>query len=321
MHTRYDSLFKYQCIQEYSSGKWSLRKLAQEKSIHFTTLQRWLKEYKGGDKRLIHEKVLECNKIPYRIVKALIKIKEANPNLTIREAQHILKDKGITLSVKKIWTIWRDWGYTGFHKKYISNMYIKSVYISEHSKMLTESLRKNKDQIPHNRLRKILQGLPVIGDEDFILQLNPKVLPLHHRLAQLYLSFGKKPLKELLPLTRELKNKLYKKNFIYSFLRANFAEIFLLDWMDCYEEEYQEIKNTERFYLNLHDPGLGFAFFMCKARCCLTLLKFDEAKRAIIICKNILKNLSNKPLALLSDMATFATVNGYITDAENWLNI
>ncbi|MGB9720185.1 MAG: hypothetical protein ACPL28_01715 [bacterium] len=320
MHTRYDPLFKYKCIQEYLNGKTSLRKIAREKSIHFTTIQRWLNEIKNPYEDL-KKRFYKDMGISPKILKILVKIKEENPNLTVKETKDVLKKEGIYLSSKKIWNAWRVWGYAGFNKKYISNMYIKSVYIPKYSEWATEFLKGQKHILSSRNIQCLLASLPVLSDEDFLLQLDPKILPLHHRLAQLYLNFGKKPLDELLCDARYLKLKFLKKKLIYSFLRANYAEIFILHWMGRFNEGYQKVKNTERFYLGLQDKGLCFVFFLCKALFCVSLLKFEEAKNAISICKAILKNFTKKPLALLADMAAFGTSSGFILDAEKWLNI
>ena len=321
MHTQYNALFKYQCVREYISGNLSLRKLAREKHIHFTTLKRWVSEYKKHRDYPLAKEILGSYKIPYWLIKLLIKAKEENPNLTIQEAKIMLQNKGINLSPKEIWRIWQDWGYAGFNKKYLSNKYTSYIFVPKSVDSITKFLKEQGSRIPAEELRKILSNIPALSDEDVILRLKPTELPPHHRLAKLYLSFGKTPPIDYLNEAKDLKRRFSKRKFLYSFLRANYAEIFALDWMGKRNEEYKIIKKTEGFYSNLKDECLRFSFFILKARCCMSLLKFDEGIASFKICKKILMNYKEKPLAFLADMATFCASFGFYKEAEKYLNL
>jgi len=90
---KYDWEFKHKAI--IKAIKNGIKPTARELKISKNTLKRWIKIYK--EKGLKNEE--------FKIEKLIVFLKESRPNITLKEIQKILKDKNISISLKKIYFV------------------------------------------------------------------------------------------------------------------------------------------------------------------------------------------------------------------------
>ncbi len=99
-------------VKDYLESKESLRKVAGRFGISHLTLWRWVRWYKsGGEESLNREKFFSpWNRMDPKIEKEIARIKEEIPAITIARAKKILERKGIRVSKKTIWKVWKRYG-------------------------------------------------------------------------------------------------------------------------------------------------------------------------------------------------------------------
>ncbi len=318
MHTYFE--YRKVVVKEYLFEKDSLRALAQKHNIHFTTLYRWVRLFKKyGEKGLMFEFKRNNSKKEkdLHIQEAVVDIKEKEPSITLKKAQKILQGKGIEISIKGIWSIWRRYGYCGFVKERISNDYTKSIFYSKKDLKKMGMIKRNLET--EKEITKEISELPFIPDMNLTQFIPSRKLSLRTQLMKLYNSFGKIPINEFLKIARRLKKRFSSLGWEYSFLRAHYAELFALDWLGRHAQEYKEFKRYESKYPKLNDLGLKFSFYMLKCHSCMCLLKIKEGMKTFNICRRLILHRKEPPLALLSDMATFCSRFGLFGELEKWL--
>lgn len=88
--------------------------------VHPVTLWRWIKKYRsGGIKSLTTRRSYKrpWNKFMSSLDVKVADLKELEPSLSLTKARKILAEKGVRISEKGIWNIWRRYGLTGFIKQ------------------------------------------------------------------------------------------------------------------------------------------------------------------------------------------------------------
>ncbi|HIE05479.1 MAG TPA: helix-turn-helix domain-containing protein, partial [bacterium (Candidatus Stahlbacteria)] len=308
MHT-----FKPQVVTEYLKGGISMRQLAKKYGIHFSTVYRWMNHYRCGRFQLEIEKINQEIKVVW--------LKESEPSLSLLDAWRRLKSVGNSIPIKRIWSIWRKYGYLGFDKDYISNVFIKYVVMPKRYSRSLKILTAQKNQLSKEELKNIIKFFPLVTEPEILFHLDDTQLAPTHRLCKLLFSPNRLPLKTFVRKANRLRKLLLKSNFQYSFLRANYVYIFGLDWLGDYEKAYKAILETEERYSGITDLGLKFSFYLCKARSCMALLKFKDAMASFRTCQDLLRQRKRLVTALTVDLAVFATKFGYYRIAEKYLKL
>ncbi|MCK4576759.1 hypothetical protein KAU34_10150, partial [candidate division WOR-3 bacterium] len=251
-------------------------------------------------------------------------LKENNPGLTVRKAKEILKKDGVNISIKGIWGIWKRYGYAGFRKEELSNNFI------EYCSWTKEAIKKFEQAKEIYNLgntmgsAQILNSIPVLPKNDFILQIHDNHLNLRRRVEKISSLFGKIPVQTYLKKVRALHKECKKKNLYYSALRTGIAEVIALSWTG---EPMKQLKKTEELKKILKRTGnhfsysllaLQFSLLISEGITCAHLLKIERASEIAKLCRKILRRRKYSPLDFMFNLGILNTHLDNFIEAEYW---
>ncbi|GAH62377.1 unnamed protein product [marine sediment metagenome] len=116
----YPTKLRQRAVNTYLTEKGSrtIEEVAGHFNISSRTLRRWLGWFREGGEgnleraRRPHTK----SEFDFEVEKKVVQLKEKNPWLTLLRTQKILKRMGLEVSTRRIWSIWRRFGLSGFIK-------------------------------------------------------------------------------------------------------------------------------------------------------------------------------------------------------------
>ncbi|MEO0094896.1 MAG: helix-turn-helix domain-containing protein [candidate division WOR-3 bacterium] len=322
--TNRDADFKKMVIEYYLKNG-SIRKTAQNFKIHYQTLYKWLKIYKKAKDRFF----LSCYKSPWNrtrnvLEREIISLKEKNPTITIRNAQDILRKKGIKISYHTIWSIWKRYGYVGSVKKRIETDDGKPyAWSSEAQKKFALASKLFGDGNIREAAR-ILNSIPFLPKNELLTQIPDKFLNLPRRLEKSIALFGKIPVAENIKILDNLYNEAKRKGLLYLAARTGLAEIALLSWKGDLLTQ-QGILNEIKVIFNNKgkrcadtDFNLYFTILIAEGNLYIDLFKINQAYRIARFCHLSLMRRRNSDPDLILHLARLYVRLGEIKRAEYW---
>lgn len=285
-------------IQAYLVDNKSLREKSKELGVHYTTLFRWIKRYKKGGAELLNRHYQSDNRrntLPNEIKESIVTLKEERPAITIQQAKEIFNTNGIKVSTKKIWQIWREYGFIGFKKEKFANNF--RLYIPKDAKLLAEAQRALK-YLGDGDIKKaanIVNSLPYCPEDDVLNKIPDRYLNLRRRVEKLPLIMGSESYPRIRRRCRRLRIQLEKRKLYYSALRAGIMELLCSGWIGDpkyqlslanHLEDLAGLSVKDRF----SDIGLLLTVLIYKGRAYAGILKFRVALEYAMWCKKILRS-------------------------------
>ncbi len=316
---------RLKAVKHYLNNSDSLRKIASRFHISYRALHKWVLWYKrDGEKRLLSTYTRPWNRVPKRLEEKVIGLKEEKPYLTVRRTRDILKQEGISLSVKGIWGIWKRYGYAGYHKKFLSNDF------TEHCRWTTEATRKYEQA---KKLHKsglieqsaeILNSIPVLPRNELLLKIPNERLNRRRIVEKTHTTFGKIPVHPFMEDLRTLIQYCRKENLNYSITRLGVLESMALSW-DAKPTE--QLEKSEKLLTTLKKRKdcnsyllftLRFTLLISVGIACVLLSKAKKAYRIARRCHRILKKRRHSSVNLMLHLGNLFAFLEDKTRAEYW---
>jgi len=282
-------------VREYLKGG-TMKEVAARYRIHFVTLARWLRQYRhGGARNLDYESYVKpWNRSSRDLEKTVMMLKEKRPGLTVRRARQILKQKGVSISISGIYSIWRR--YNLVRRSIADPLTPFGPLTPELRQNLTEirrRLRRGQDHRSWQCAAGILNRMPYFPKEgeEVLRQIPENYLNARRRLDRLYPQFMKIPMPEFRERMRRIKIAFEKKGLRYSSLIAGLNELNALQWMRTPREEIRLYRKLMRCKGGLRDPVINFQLTLLSATANVELGRMKESRELIRKSRRLLRLL------------------------------
>lgn len=282
---------KLEAIELYEKGK-SIKELSERLSLNYITVWRWIKRYEEKGIRGIKRKNSNEESL---VLKYICEFKQRNPGATIKEIQKGLKrDIGISFSLKKIWKILKEHGFTGFDKDsrgLFFNGYIPLTEKVREDIRIAESLFKNGKI---KQCAEILNSLPFCPENQVLTKIPDRYLNLKRKLDKLCSLYGKIPYDKLAKRAEFLRKEALKSSKIYTSIRAGIFEIKCLEWTYDAEKIIKVGREIEKeIGKNLNEKKILFHLFVGMGKAYAILHDYKKAIEYANKSERIIKNLKN----------------------------
>ena len=294
---KYSIEFKVKVVEEYLNNGQKLRETANRLNIPHSTLYQWIKLYKNSKNNgLLINYRRPWNRFDKDKEELIMLLKERNPSLTIREAQKILNQKGIEVSIKGIWSVWVRFGFCGYYRK-------KNKGESENSLPLTVK-EKNIIKVAELKIKKgeikeaarLLNSLPLCPQGEILNQIPDRYLNLKRKLDKLPNLFGKIPYPRFRKIAQELRKKLIERGLFYSSIRAAITELFALEWMGDINAEISLIQEIKKIFPKRIDPYTRYTIYILEGIARARLLDIPQSLACAAKARKILYSMADNSL-------------------------
>jgi len=316
-----DDKTKIDAVNAYLSGKTRLDIISTYK-IHPVTLWRWIKQYQeGGIENLTRKRVYRrpWNKFPSAFEEKVVALKEMHPSLSVSKACKMLKMRGLEISRKGIWNVWRRYGLVGFMKDRMGIVTDCREYCYIDPE-LRENIKKIKTMLSNHRIKNAahaINSLPVCS-EDKILHTVPKnSLSLKRQVDLLLAQSGKIPLRRYRQDTRILRSNLEKKRLYYSALRVGIEEGAALTYLEEPQELLKLTIHLRKKGKGLRDPWLRYTIALLEGYALASLFRIQDALKCANECKILIRNLPNSYF-LMGELTSLYYRLGKYREAIHW---
>lgn len=301
---------KLKIVKLHKEEKLSIKKLSQSTGIDYKTIWRWIKRYERDGEEGLKRKYNIKNRILSNNEEIIADLKERDPCLTLQEAKEILRKKGIDISTKGIWNIWKKYGFVGFQKDKYSYYYHRYVYISPE---VNYQLNKAKRLLKEKKIKsaaKILNSLPVCPEIEILKDIPDKYLNLKRRIDKLCNLFGKISFKEFKRKIRYLRKLAEKEGKIYTALRASVFELITLGMLNEPEERLKLIEKIKNYIskngkILINDKCILFYIYHSAGIAHANLNQPEEALKYAEKCEKLIRNLPPFFTVRLAGLYTF----------------
>lgn len=311
-------------VRYYLKNGISLRNTALRFHIAYRTIFTWVKLYKEqGEERLLSTYKRPWNRTERALEEKIALMKENEPGLTVRKAKENLEKKGIRISIKGIWGIWKRYGYAGFNKKNMGNDLTGCSWTKEATKKFGRAKELfNLGAI--NKSAEILNSIPALPENELLVQIPDSLLNVRRRIEKMESLFGKIPVCSYLKKLRILYEECRKRNLYYLSLKLGIWEVMALSWSG---EPMQQLKRTEELKDIIRKRGEHFSYLLFAPRFSLlisegivsvALLKTKEASDIARTCRTLLKKRKRVFPYFMRDLGQLYTMLEDFREAEYW---
>lgn len=310
-------------VRYYLAHEESLRKTAPKFNVSYRTLFKWVKWFREhGEKRLLDTYRRPWNRYDRRQEERVAAVKESNPGITLRSAQHRLLEEGLAVSLKGIWNIWRRYGFAGIDKRSAGNYFTQSKCVTREARVRIEQAKKLFDAGYPRDAAVVLNSVPYLPLNDVVKQLPDDQLSLRRRLEKTAALFGITPVHKYLDDLRELQADLRRAGLHYSLLQAGIIEVMALEWIYRPVEQLKKVRELKAAiasreggasYLNFE---LRFILAISEAIACVELSRYRKALRIARQCRRMLAYRKFRPMQLMIDLGALYTYLDEFKKAE-----
>jgi transposase len=275
----------------------SVRETAKRFKVTPKSVHLWISLYREkGEERLLGFYRKPWNRARKEIEERIILLKERNPSITVREARRNLKEKGISISVKGVWAIWKRYGYAGFIKKNMTNEFTEYCAWTRQATILYQQAEKLFRSGEVRKAARKLNAIPFLPKNEILMELPGKLIGLARKIEKLSSLYGKITLSQYLKMTRMVFNRCKKRRLYFSALRAGIMEVQALEWIARPKDQLKKIKRLEhlmkrkgdgRFSNLLFEPQ--FTLLIAKGIAHANLSQIRESYAAAKECSRLLK--------------------------------
>ena len=297
---------KIRAVRYYLNTKQSVRTVADRFSVSYSTLYSWVKQYKKNGENGLRRTKESRKRVTRATEHEVVMIKERKPFLSINATQRILKKKGITISQKGIWQIWRHHGLGKRSAEHPLNT------LCAPTRESTNVIKKARAFVKNNQLQNaahIINELPCVPDipESHILtQIPEKMFCPRRKLDRAALELGAVPFVESQRKARRISKTLEKQGYLYSSILADFVELQASGWTGTAQQRLKLLEHMEKKMHGLKDTALWFFHYSQLAMVYSDLLEINKALRLTKKCRKLVHLLPPPDYhAALGSLMTF----------------
>ncbi len=273
-------VLRKRAVKDFLISK-NLKEVSAIYAVHPLTLKRWINRYQEGGFKNLKRRLTEkrhWKRLPEKIEKRVILIKEENPSLTLYHAQKKLESEGVKLSIKGIWSIWKRCGLAGFIKDKQSSTFSELVHQSHEADLLIEKADKSLKQGKIRKAADFLNQLPICTNKAILRKIDNKYLSLKRQAEKLEAVFGEIPFPKYYKWAKSVRKHLEQARLYYSSLKAGLAELFALGWMGKTDEQISLLRHLEKKMPKRTDVLLRLHLLVSQG---VAWAKILETKRAL----------------------------------------
>lgn len=296
-------------------------------NIHPRTLRRWIRLYRSGGQenlRRLHQS--PWNRFDPDIEENAAHLKEKKPWLTLLETQKILRKKGIEISKRGIWSIWKRFGLGGFVKGEFSFNYTDYITLTKEASFdLKTAIRVfKKGEI--KEAARIMNSMPSCPNNHLLEKIPDRLLSLPKRIEKLHLLFGKIPFRKQKMKARKLREQAEKKRLLYFAIRAGIMEAIALDWLQEAKTMLTLINRLKNFIKKngkrklSGDPALRLSLSFLEGEALVKLMRIKDALRCARDCQIIVIRSFPSSLKARYNLAALFISIGYLYDGLKIFN-
>jgi len=287
------------CVRYHLKHGQSLRKTALRFSINYMTFYKWLKSYnKHGEVRFLSAYRRPWNRTNMELEKKIVLLKEKEPTLTVRAARGILERAGIKISIKGIWAVWKRYGFAGFDKEKVLKDFPRNCSWSAEATKTLKAAKACYDRGNQEKAASLLNSIPVLPENDLILEIPDTFLNLNRKLEKTALLYGKVPLAAYRQQVKALCNKCQGMEWYYSLLRIGTIDVGVLSYLSKPKEMLTRARQLKIVLMN--KKRLLRSFFYLKVSLLvgqgvayIFLNRIKEASRIAKTCNELLRRQRN----------------------------
>jgi len=297
---------RVEAVCEFLEGK-NVKEIANKFQVHPRTVKRWVKRYKSEGIQGLERRFPARRRdggVSGAIAKKVVSLKEQFPSITLLKAREMLKEEGIEISLKGIWSIWKKYGFAG-HRKERAFMEIRapvrpSKEVLRRPKEI-ESLISSGEYGKATLLANELPYFPLLeptmeGEPSYKLlqKLDFEALSPSRKLDLLYSQFGMIPYGEYLRKITQLREELEEKGLRYSALIAGILEVLSLGWMGEIGKQLKMIEKLMKELGSLKAPHLRFILLHSYILSLSKQLRLGESINSLRKLKHLLTSLPDE---------------------------
>ncbi|KPK71796.1 hypothetical protein AMJ87_06610 [candidate division WOR_3 bacterium SM23_60] len=313
-------------VRAYLNSKESLRTTATRFHINYRTLFKWVQLYRqGGEKRLLASYKKPWNRMTQAAEREIVRLKEECPDITIRAARDRLLDKGIRVSQKGVWGVWRRYGYAGYKKKEISTDFTKYSALTEEA---TAKLEQAKQLLADGKLQDaamILNSVPSLPSNELLIRIPDHMLSLSRHVEKIGALFGTMPLSQYLKKLQSLYEKLKQAHMYYSALRVGFIEVLALEWSYRPQAQLERIGELKKLLTKCKECSsytlfdVRYMLLVSEAIACAELMQLNKARTIARTCQRMLAHRRHVPIKLMYDLGALYSYLEEYQKALRWM--
>ncbi len=281
---------KLKIIEKYHQEK-TLSKVARKYNIHPSTLSRWLSKLENYPDDFF---IKRWNRLEQEIEQKVMMLKENKPDLTLNRAKNTLKEMGVKISIKGIYSIWRRYGLV---RRPVDDPFSHFGPQTPETKRVLEYVQywlKRDNSTPRLKtIAQLLNRLPSypIGYDEVLKEIPERFLSLRRKLDKLYTQFLRISTPIFYRKIHKLRLAMEKNGLYYSSIIAGLLEILALQWMHTPEKEIELNALLRKRMGNLRDPTLNYQLTFLEATAQTELLQMEEAKILVYKASRLLRRL------------------------------
>lgn len=317
---------RLEAVRAYLDGKESLRTTAARFNINYRTLFKWVQLYKqGGEKKLLASYRKPWNRMTKAIEQEIVRLKEEYPDLTIEAARDRLHRKGIHVSHKGIWGVWRRYGYAGYRKMDISTDFTKYSALTEEA---TAKLEQATQLLVADKMEDaatILNSVPSLPSNELLSRIPDHMLSLPRQVEKIGAMFGTVPLSQYLKKLQILYSKLKQAHMYYSALRIGFIEVLALEWSYRPQAQLERIAELKKLLARSKECSsymlfdIRYMLSVSEAIAYAELMQLGRARAIARTCQQMLAHRKNVPTKLMYDLGALYSYLEEYRKALRWM--
>jgi len=181
------------------------------------------------------------------IVQKIIELKERFPDISLRKAKELLGQSGIKVSLGALWKVWRNAGYAGYKRTFLSNDFKDYIVCSKNDLEILKiaNLMLNDGDI--KKAAEILNRANILPETDILMKIPEKHLNMKRRLERIIALFGKIRITEFINIAKVLFEECILQKCYYSALRTGIAILVAYSWMGEAMELFRWKNTLEKF--------------------------------------------------------------------------
>jgi transposase-like protein/predicted negative regulator of RcsB-dependent stress response len=317
---------RLEAVRAYLRGNGSLRTTAARFNINYRTLFKWVQLYKqGGERKLLTAYRKPWNRMTKAIEEEIARLKEECPDITIRIARDRLQQKGVRVSHKGIWGVWRRHGYAGYKKMDIGTDFTTYSPLTKEATAKLEQARQLFDADKIEDAAAILNSIPSLPSNELLARIPDHMLNLSRQVEKIGVTFGTMPLPQYLAKLQDLYNRLKKAHMYYSALRIGFIEVLALEWSYRPHAQLERItelkklldKSEECSSYTLFD--IRYMLLVSEAIACAELMQLGKARAIARSCQQMLAHRKHAPVKLMYDLGALYSYLEEYQKALRWM--
>lgn len=300
--SRYSAHEKLQAVETYLRSNKPLRDIACELNIPFQSLWYWTKQYKEKGKKAFLAGA-NRKKFSHDIEHRIMFLKEHNPSVTIRSAQHLMKKQGVIISYTGIWHIWKRYGLT---QRPLDDPLSP---FGKQTPEITTAAKQATILVKRGNLRaaaRLLNAASSLPADPIIRQIPYQLFSPLKQLQRLYYELRYISFSEERQRAHRIGLLLESKGYVFSSILADFLELHALGWMGKPELRKPALKRLSQKMVHVKDSVLWFHFYCAYAKTYCSLSQISKALDIVKKCRRLMHTLSSPHyVAEFGDLLTF----------------